>query len=465
LVLDFHQVTRQFEFRGVNIYTQDALNSAQAQEYEGDHAYYVFQWLFQGFLLCQLLYIFLQWLIVRRKEYLYYLGYLSIIFLYFLSKYETFLGLNGPFSQWPMLKVYLAKTLLIFPYFLYLRFIRSFLEIPRHWPVLNRWLKWMEYYLLAYTTVDLILIITTGNVRLQTELYTLTLLAFFILTTWSSVYLFLHRQTLIYYILGGSFALAVGSILGQVLTYLIFYRHVNLPVDHILFYPQLGILVEILCFTAGLGHKNQIAEKEKLLSQQRLIDQRNKIAQDLHDDIGSTLSSISILSELAIHEGTIQAVHEIKDSAILLMERMDDIVWSINPRNDSLDNLLMRVRNFATTLFEARGLDYNIDIQKDLDQVKLPMDYRQHIYMILKEAINNLVKYSGAAQASIRVSREAETLTLSVRDNGRGFDTDKPRTGNGIPGMKRRADAMGATIEVQSKPGAGTTIIIQMNIR
>ena len=317
LVLDFHQVTRQFEFRGVNVFTNDALNSAQAKEYEGDHAYYVFQWLFQGFLVCQLLYIFLQWLIVRRKEYLYYLGYLSIILLYFLSKYETFLGLDGPFSQWPMLKVYLGKTLLIFPYFLYLRFIRSFLEIPKHWPVLNRWLKWMEYYLLVYTTVDLILIITTGNVRLQTEWYTFTLLAFFILTTWSSVYLFLHRQTLIYYILGGSFALAVGSILGQVLTYLIFYRHMDLDVQHILLYPQLGILLEILCFTAGLGHKNQIAEKEKLLSQQKLIDQRIKIAQDLHDDIGSTLSSISILSELAIHEGTIEAVHEIDRKSVV----------------------------------------------------------------------------------------------------------------------------------------------------
>ncbi len=154
------------------------------------------------------------------------------------------------------------------------------------------------------------------------------------------------------------------------------------------------------------------AEKEKIKSQEKLIEQlkanellqtkmqniRNTIAQDLHDDIGSTLSSISIISNIALREkdprNTNDTMREIKDSSMTLMEKMDDIVWSINPKNDSLENLLLRIKRFATTLFEAKNIEYTITIQENINEVKLPMEYRQHIFLILKEAINNLVKYS-----------------------------------------------------------------------
>src|SRR6202012_4910960 len=130
-------------------------------------------------------------------------------------------------------------------------------------------------------------------------------------------------------------------------------------------------------------------------------------------------------------------MNEIKDSSMMLMERMDDIVWSISPRNDSLENLLMRVRHFATTLFEAKGIEYCIDIQKNVSEVRLPMDYRQHIYLILKEAINNLVKYAVASQAFLEVSFDQRRLQLCVRDNGMGFSLPDPATAKGRSGMRR----------------------------
>jgi signal transduction histidine kinase len=225
-----------------------------------------------------------------------------------------------------------------------------------------------------------------------------------------------------------------------------------------------------------------MTEREKLSSQEKLIEQlkanellqqrmqhiRNKIAQDLHDDIGSTLSSISILSDLALRENsgsqTMETMNEIKDSSILLMERMDDIVWSINPRNDSLENLLMRVRHFATTLFEARGVDYVIDIQRNINEVRLPMDYRQHIYLILKEAINNLVKYADATQAWLEVRFDERHLVLAVRDNGKGFDSSRVGKGNGLTGMQRRAGLMNARVEIASAPGQGSSVRLQVDI-
>lgn len=458
-------------FEGLWLDSRDALDASWAEGYQEDHAYYAFEWIFQGFLVFQLLYVLFQWLLLRRKEYLYYFCYVGVLALYFLSKFESTLGLALLFSRFPLLKIYLSKTLLIFPYFLYLCFVQSFLDIPRRYPLLDRWIVWIERFLLAYTVFDLAFILITFNPRLQATFFTFILLALFLLSTSFIVYLLRHRDTLTYYILTGSLVVGIGNMLGQVFTYIQVYRGYDLGISYILVFPQVGILLEILCFTAGLGHKNQLAEEEKLRSQERLIEQlqanellqsrmqhiRNKIAQDLHDDIGSTLSSISILSDLALNDRD-RGLSEIKDSAILLMERMDDIVWSINPRNDSLENLLMRVRHFATTLFEARGIEYDISIQRNIDEVRLPMEFRQHVYLILKEAINNLVKYAGASYAAIKVGFDASVMELSVTDDGCGFDAENPADGNGVPGMRRRAGLMGADLRIRSSAGGGTFV-------
>jgi signal transduction histidine kinase len=482
IFLEIKQRTDEFDFSGVEIDDQPTLNAGLIREEEAGSHYLIFQLLFQGFLLCQLLYVLFQWLIVRRREYLYYFFYLMVIGLYFLSKQESLFGLNLVFSRWPLLKVYLGKTLLILPYFLYFRFVRSFLEMRVNYPVLNKWVVRMEYFLLAYMVFDLGLIVISFNRHLQTEIYFFVLFMVFLVATSFMIYLFRRRQTLIYYIMSGSLCVATGNILGLLFSYLQFVRHIDLGITDILIWSQVGIVLEIFCFTSGLSYKSEAAEKEKIKSQQRLIEQlkanellqsrmqhiRNKIAQDLHDDIGSTLSSISILSGLALEERNsgqaLEAMSEIKDSSIMLMERMDDIVWSINPRNDSLENLLVRVKHFATTLFEAREIDYTIRIQENIHEVKLPSDYRQHVYLVLKEAINNLVKYAKATKADIRISFDRKKLILSVSDNGRGFDTTGQSTGNGIPGMRRRAELMNAELDLRSRSGEGTEISLKVTI-
>jgi len=122
------------------------------------------------------------------------------------------------------------------------------------------------------------------------------------------------------------------------------------------------------------------------------------------------------------------------------------------------------VRHFATTLFEAKGIDYTIDIQQHVDQVRLPIEYRQHIYLILKEAINNLVKYAQASQAVIEVSFDQQHLLLCVRDNGCGFVVGGSARGNGVTGMQRRAELMNARVAIASSPGQGTAIRLQVGL-
>jgi signal transduction histidine kinase len=482
LTVTIRQRTDELTFDGLTLYDPASLNAALANDLSASNSEIIVRMLFMGFLLCQLLYMLFQWVMVRRKEYLYYLLYMTLIAVYFLSKQESMFGVDILFTRWPLLTVYLGKTLLILPYFIYFRFVRSFLEMPRDYPRLNRWIIRVENFLLIYAALDFLFILTTFDRPVQTEIYTCVFAAIFLLTVGFIVYVYRRGGPLIYYIISGSFFVATGHILGLIFSYLQNQRHIYLGVPDIFVFPQTGIVLEVLCFTAGLSYKSRLTEKEKISSQQKLIEQlkanellqnrmqhiRNKIAQDLHDDIGSTLSSISILSDLALRENssaqTLETMNEIKDSSMMLMERMDDIVWSISPRNDSLENLLIRVRHFATTLFEAKGIDYTIEIQKNISEVRLPIDYRQHIYLILKEAINNLVKYALATEAFLEVTFDHECLTLTVRDNGRGFDQATPPTGNGLSGMERRATMMNARLSVRSAPGEGTSIGLRVKV-
>jgi signal transduction histidine kinase len=226
------------------------------------------------------------------------------------------------------------------------------------------------------------------------------------------------------------------------------------------FYFMCGCVFLGLTYSWYRYRLNEALKTEKL---------RNKISADLHDEIGSTLSSISIMSDMVAQKTTenrtSEVASEIRENAIVLMERMDDIVWSINPRNDSLENLLLRVKRFAGQLFEAKNIDYEIDINPDVEQVKMPMEVRQSIYLILKEAINNLVKHSKATKASIEVTQANSTLMVTIRDNGVGFNARGLSLGNGITSMKNRASDVKVKLSIDSEKGKGTVVKLNLKIK
>jgi len=195
---------------------------------------------------------------------------------------------------------------------------------------------------------------------------------------------------------------------------------------------------------------------------------RTRISSDLHDDIGSTLSSISIISEGAIEEQNPAAkkemIREINQNTMYLMDKMDDIIWCVNPQNDSFEHLMLRIKKFASGLFEAKGIDYDIDIDENIGETTLPMTYRQHIYLILKESINNLVKYSEATYAVITIAHKGQHIEMTVTDNGKGFDIRAVEDGNGLRNMKKRAKEMDAQLEINSN-SQGTRIFLGTNIK
>jgi signal transduction histidine kinase len=190
---------------------------------------------------------------------------------------------------------------------------------------------------------------------------------------------------------------------------------------------------------------------------------RNRIAQDLHDEIGSNLSNISIFAEVAEEKSSqsqsVQALlKKIKDSTQTSQEAMSDIVWMINTGNDRFENIMARMRSLAAELFETRDQRLHMEFDEKLNGVKLGMEERKNFYLIYKETLNNIVKYAGCKQVWIEMKLHDSCINLKVRDDGNGFDAKKDHHGNGLKNMRRRAEMLKGNLFVYSEPGKGTSV-------
>jgi signal transduction histidine kinase len=198
----------------------------------------------------------------------------------------------------------------------------------------------------------------------------------------------------------------------------------------------------------------------------RLHDIRNRIAGDLHDDIGSTLNSISIYAEVARKndEHHDEALQMIGDASRKIIDAMSDIVWTINSENDSFEKIIFRMKSLAYNLFRAKNIEYTFHSDETLNEKKLTLEDRRNFYLIFKEAVNNLVKYANATHAAITMTYESKQIKLLIKDNGIGFDMSQETSGNGLKNMKRRAEEMKAEFHLESKPGEGTKIELIMKV-
>lgn len=204
----------------------------------------------------------------------------------------------------------------------------------------------------------------------------------------------------------------------------------------------------------------------KYITEERL---RSKISRDLHDEMGSTLTSINILSKVAMSRDeeraeVVEYLQKIKDYSGNMMESMSDIIWAINPANDSLDKVLIKMKEFAAEMLEPVGINYYFDTRDFSRQAALNLEERKDLYLVFKEAINNIVKYSKASEVNIVLRFDKEELSLTITDNGQGFDSAHIGSGNGINNMKTRAKAMGAEFRLESIPGTGTSIFLKKTI-
>lgn len=197
---------------------------------------------------------------------------------------------------------------------------------------------------------------------------------------------------------------------------------------------------------------------------------RANIAADFHDELGSTLSSIALYSEMASRDNlddiqrTKGILSVIGESSRGTVSAMQDMIWAIQPKNDNMHEVINRMREFAFPLAEVKNITLELNIEDDVMGIELPMEIRKNIYLIYKEAVNNAFKYAYAQNIKISLSKKGGMLLLSIIDDGQGFDITNARQGNGLRNIRRRAEQAGGALRIVSAEGEGTQILFDCPI-
>lgn len=209
----------------------------------------------------------------------------------------------------------------------------------------------------------------------------------------------------------------------------------------------------------------------QLLREERL---RSMIATDLHDDIGATLSSISIYSETIKQQTLTHLPHlspmldKMGETSREMVGNMSDIVWAINPKNDSFEKMVGRMQNLAAELCAAKNIELHFTADEKLTGLQLNMVKRRNIYLIFKEALNNALKYASGKNLEIHLDREGPQLVLSVKDDGTGFNeaqvAEHKPGGNGLKNMRQRAREIGGNLVIESAQDKGTRVVLRTSI-
>jgi signal transduction histidine kinase/ligand-binding sensor domain-containing protein len=209
------------------------------------------------------------------------------------------------------------------------------------------------------------------------------------------------------------------------------------------------------------------AREERLTELERV---RRRIAADLHDEIGSSLTQISILSEVARQQGAgvlpklNHPLGMIATASRELVDTMSDIVWAIDPAKDHLADLTQRMRRLAADTFTATNTTLSLSFPAPDQEIKLGANVRHEVFLIFKEAVNNIVKHAACTEVAMTLAIDVHVLRLELHDNGRGFDPLMPNEGHGLANLRSRAAALGGTLRVTSAAGAGTAIALHLPI-
>jgi len=208
----------------------------------------------------------------------------------------------------------------------------------------------------------------------------------------------------------------------------------------------------------------QIQERQRAEREREIEQERARVAHDLHDDLGAGLTEVNMLSSLVKSPATSaeekeRYLQELTDTALRMVTSLDEIVWAVNPRNDTIASLASYFGSYAQRLLDLASVPCGLDVAEDLPDYPLDPKFRQELFLAFKEALTNVVRHAGATQVWLRISVQDGELIVVVADNGRGFDAQQQRAGaDGVANMKERLKSLRGGCEISGGPDKGTTV-------
>ena len=437
-----------------------------------------------GILLLMIFYSMAAYMQSRSLEFIFYSVYtLCTAVLLFL---KSFFNIDSGHFHF-FYEEYLDFMILGFGVFFYLFFLRTFLNSRDNYPFLDKFLRGADITLLVLLSIySMIYFFTEKYIILNVlENYVIKLFLFIIGIVFI-IYSLRKNHRLLNYLAVGNLALLVFSIisLGVIILKWRFAPEVTSIFNRAMFYYILGLVLELLCFLGGLAYKNKKDITEKAMESERLRldnerkelekqvavmaaqkDERDRISADMHDELGSGVTAIRLMSEIVkskMKETSLPEIDKISNSANDLLGKMDTIIWTMKSSNDTVESLIAYVRAYAKEYFDNTNITCTVHVQR-LPSVQISGEKRRNIFLGIKEALHNIVKHAQATEVRIDVEASDHVLTIGISDNGVGLDPDKIRKfGNGLNNMKRRMESIEGSWEIIG--GQGTKVVFRLPV-
>jgi signal transduction histidine kinase len=225
------------------------------------------------------------------------------------------------------------------------------------------------------------------------------------------------------------------------------------------------IVLVVIAFVIGRGYFRSRLRKQRVAheQQQRILGERVRIASELHDDLGSGLTKISLMSQVANKAGGEKltgALDRISSESREMVSKMNEIIWALNVTNDTLPGLLAYLRRNAIGAYEDSPIKLDLELPQQIPEYVVSGEVRRNVYMTVKEALHNALRHSGATTVKMKISLSGQILRIEIMDNGKGFDGSRDDSvGNGLRNMKRRMSEVGGAFEVDTS-NLGTRVSI-----
>jgi signal transduction histidine kinase len=239
----------------------------------------------------------------------------------------------------------------------------------------------------------------------------------------------------------------------------------------------LGVLALALVWIWLLQHRVQqrtaqlqreVQERERAEQQRALAQERARIARDLHDDLGSSLTEITMLATASPGSNAsagAERMESIAGKSRTLVHALDEIVWAVDPERDNLASVARYLASYAEEYLGGLKVQCRVQIPNSFPEQVISGEVRHHLFLAVKEALNNAVRHGGASEISFRVRVEENRLCILIADNGQGFDTSGRSNGNGLLNLRSRLEQLEGRCELESLPGKGTTVSLELPLR
>jgi len=436
-------------------------------------------YLFCGLLLMMILFSLTNFLQGGNSEFLYYSGYAFFLGSMLLTKaMYAYQYSQASFFFESYLDFILQGLGIMF----YMIFMQLFLNTKNQHPFLyklyNTGIALLVLSMLGYTFFHYFSnnYVIENMVENITKFFLLLMIIIFLvysLRNWN--------DKLMRYLFWGNLCLFIFSVISQVAVLMTdLFRHLPGVFSSSLFYYEIGLFLELVFFLAGLNHKNrrqiiaQTKERETLKAQNLLQEyekeiavykaqqeERERISADMHDELGSGMTAIRLMSEIArnkMKENTPIEIEKISSSADYLLNNMNAINWRINRGNETLDNLISYIRSWSLEYFENTPIDCKVNTPDSIPDKELTGDKRRNVFLCVKETLNNVMKHSKAELVTITIEAN-HSLKIEIADNGAGIDMQNLRQfGNGLKNIARRMESINGTFKIENRNGTVTTL-------